>query len=217
MELNAYIDHTLLKPDTLVSDIERLCAEAIENKFAAVCIPPPFVRQAAGLLKHSGVKTATVIGFPFGYTPVEAKLAESLLAIVDGAEELDMVINLAALKNNDWNYLANEINHILPIVHQKGKKLKIIIESGLLTENEIIRCCELYGAAGVDYLKTSTGFAAVNATVEVVRLMKKHLPIHVKIKASGGIRSNQFGVMLIEAGASRLGCSSSLQVINLDS
>jgi deoxyribose-phosphate aldolase len=217
MRLNAYIDHTILKPDTLVSDIDRLCAEAIANKFAAVCVPPPFVRQAAGLLKNSAVKTATVIGFPFGYTPVEAKLAETLLAIVDGAEELDMVINLAALKNDDWNYLANEINHILPIVHQKGKKLKIIIESGLLTENEIIRCCELYGAAGADYLKTSTGFAAVNATVEAVRLMRKHLPSHVKIKASGGIRSNQFGVMLIEAGASRLGCSSSLQVINLDS
>lgn len=213
MELNQYIDHTLLKPTTLIEEVEQLCNEAIEYNFAAVCVPPPFVKQASQLLSGRSVQVATVIGFPFGYTPIEAKLAETLLAIVDGADELDMVINLSALKNNDWVYLANEINHILPVVHQKQKKLKVIIESGVLTDDEIIKCCQLYGAAGIDFLKTSTGYAAVGATVHAVTLMKVHLPSGVHIKASGGIRTSAFAEELVAAGATRLGCSSSVEIV----
>ncbi|HEY6976789.1 MAG TPA: deoxyribose-phosphate aldolase [Chitinophagaceae bacterium] len=213
MQLNQYIDHTILKPTTLIADIEKLCSEASEYSFAAVCVPPPFVKKAKQLLDGSGVKTATVIGFPFGYSAIEAKLAEILLAIVDGADELDFVINLVALKNNDWSYLANEINNIMPAIKQNNKVIKIIIESGILEKEEIIKCCELYGAAGVDYLKTSTGYAEKGASVETVQLMRAHLPLQVMIKASGGIRTYDFAKELIGAGANRLGCSTGISIM----
>ena len=145
---------------------------------------------------------------------LKQRLQKLFLAIVDGADELDIVINLIALKNNDWQYLANEINHIMPVVKQKNKIIKIIIESGVLTDEEIIRCCELYGAAGVDFVKTSTGYAEKGATVHAVKLMRKHLPEHIQIKASGGIKTYSFAKELIEAGATRLGCSSSVQIVS---
>lgn len=213
MNINGYIDHTNLKPNVLVADIEKLCKEAMQYNFIAVCVPPPMIRIAKNFLKERNVKTATVIGFPFGYSAIEAKIAEIALAIVDGADELDMVINLIALKNNDWQYLANEINHVMPLIKQNNKIIKIIIESGILTEEEIIRCCELYGAAGIDFLKTSTGYAEKGATPEAVALMRKHLPAAVQIKASGGIRTYAFAQQLIEAGATRLGCSNSVNIV----
>ncbi len=208
-----YIDHTFLKPTTTVADVEQLCAEAKAYGFAAVCVPPLFVKKAVELVRESGVKVATVIGFPFGYSAIEAKLAETLLAIVDGADELDVVINISAIKNNDWQFLASEINTLLPVIRQKNKVIKIIIESGVLTDNEIIQCCDLYGAAGVDFMKTSTGYAQTGATVEAVKLMRRHLADAVKIKASGGIKNYTFARQLIAAGADRLGCSSSIQLV----
>lgn len=211
--LSKYIDHTVLKPTTLIADVEKVCSEAKEFRFASVCVPPPFVKLAVKLLEGSGVKTGTAIGFPFGYSAVEAKIAEIVLAIADGVNEVDMVINLVALKNNDWQYLAGEITHIMPIIQSNKKVIKIIIESGVLTDQEIIRCCELYGAAGIDYLKTSTGYAETGATVHAVQLFKKHLPAHVKIKASGGIKTYAFAKQLVDAGAARLGCSSSVQIV----
>ncbi len=214
MNIAKYIDHTILKPTTLVSDIEQLCAEAKQYHFAAVCVPPNFVKKAKSLVAGSEVKVATVIGFPFGYSAVEAKIAEILLAIVDGADELDVVINISAIKNNDWIYLANEINHIMPIIRAKNKVVKIIIESGILTKDEIIKCCEIYGLAGIDYLKTSTGYAEKGATVEAVKLFRTHLPDQVQIKASGGIRDYQFAKELIDAGATRLGCSAGVAIVN---
>lgn len=214
MNIASYIDHTVLKPTTLVTDIEKLCSEAKQYKFAAVCVPPNFVKIAKEHIKDSSVKVATVIGFPFGYSAIEAKIAEILLAIVDGADELDVVINISAIKNNDWQYLANEINHIMPIIKQKNKVIKIIIESGVLTDDEIIKCCELYGAAGIDYLKTSTGYAEKGASVHAVELFKKHLPASVKIKASGGIRDYNFAKQLVDAGATRLGCSAGVAIVN---
>ncbi|MCX6201796.1 MAG: 2-deoxyribose-5-phosphate aldolase [Bacteroidetes bacterium] len=180
MPLNAYIDHTILKPTTLVADIEKLCAEAVQYGFAAVCVPPNFVKTAKALVAGSSVKVATVIGFP---------------------------------KNADWAYLANELGHILPIVRSKEKVIKIIIESGVLTNDEIIKCCELYGVAGIDYLKTSTGYAEKGATIEAVQLFKKHLPSNVQIKASGGIRDYAFASALVAAGATRLGCSASVAIV----
>lgn len=213
MQINQYIDHTLLKPTALTADIERLCNEAKQYNFAAVCVPPPFIKTAKKHMEGTTVKVATVIGFPFGYAAIEAKLAETLLAIVDGADELDMVINLIALKNNDWQYLANEINHIMPIVKQNNKVVKLIIESGVLTDEEIIRCCELYAPAEVDFLKTSTGYAEKGASVHAVKLLRSHLPKHIQIKASGGIKTYAFAEELIEAGATRIGCSSSVQIV----
>ena len=213
MNIAKYIDHTILKPTTTLADIEKLCREAIEYEFAAVCVPPLFVKKAKEFVSNSEVKVATVIGFPFGYSAIEAKVAEIVLAIVDGADELDMVINISAIKNNDWQFLANEINTILPIVRNRNRVIKVIIESGILTDEEIIRCCDIYGAAGVDYLKTSTGYAEKGASVHAVRLIRKHLADSVKIKASGGIKTYQFAKELMEAGADRLGCSSSVQIV----
>jgi len=168
-------------------------------------------------LSGTNVKVATVIGFPFGYSAIEAKLAEILLSIVDGADEFDVVINLLAIKNNDWMFVSNEINHIMPVAGSKGKTIKIIIETGVLTEDELLKCCELYGAAGIDFLKTSTGYAEKGATVEAVRTMRKNLPKQVQIKASGGIRTYEFARQLIDAGATRLGCSASVAIVNQQS
>lgn len=213
MQLNHLIDHTLLKPTTLVSEIQQLCDEALHFQFAAVCVPPPFVKIAHEQVAGSNVKVATVIGFPFGYSAVEAKIAESVLAMVDGSDELDIVASIVAIKNHDWTYLANEINHLLPVIKSKNKVIKVIIESGVLTEQEIITCCDIYGAAGIDFLKTSTGYADRGATEEAIRLFRQQLPASVKIKASGGIRNYEQAQKMVLAGADRLGCSASVAIV----
>ena len=151
----SYIDHTILKQDCKLSDLQRVCEEARQYGFAAVCIPPYFVGEAKEMLSDSEVRVATVIGFPFGYSAVEGKISEIVLAMDEGAEELGMVINLIALKNSDWHFLHHEIGEILPMVHRRQKKIKIIIESGLLTDSEIIQCCKLYGSAGTLTAKRS--------------------------------------------------------------
>ena len=213
MNIAQYIDHTILKPTTTIADIEKICAEAKAYQFAAVCVPPLFVKKAKTALAGSTVKVATVIGFPFGYGAIEAKVAEIVLAIVDGADELDLVINISAIKNNDWQYLATEINTIMPLIRNKEKVIKIIIESGILTKEEIIKCCDIYSAAGVDFIKTSTGYAEKGASVADVELIRNHSADSIKIKASGGIKTFNFAKQLIDAGASRLGCSSSISIV----
>lgn len=213
LAVNKYIDHTILKPTCLVADIKKLCEEAKQHDFAAVCVPPNFVKLAKELVHGSTVQVATVIGFPFGYSATEAKIAEIILAIVDGADELDVVANISAIKNGDWMAIADEINHIIPIVRSKGKKIKVIIESGVLTDDEIIKCCDIYGVAGIDYLKTSTGYAEKGASVEAVQLFRKHLPEAIQIKASGGIRDYATAKQMIEAGATRIGCSAGVTIV----
>ena len=212
--LNKYIDHTILKPTCLVADIEKLCAEAKQYDFAAVCVPPNFVKLAKEKVAGSTVQVATVIGFPFGYSATEAKIAEIILAMVDGADELDVVANISAIKNGDWTAIADEINHIMPIIRSKNKLVKIIIESGVLTDDEIIKCCDIYGIAGIDYLKTSTGYAEKGASVEAVKLFRKHLPDQVQIKASGGIRDYATAQLMIDAGATRIGCSAGVAIVS---
>ena len=214
MPLNKYIDHTILKPTCLVADIEKLCAEAKQYDFAAVCVPPNFVKLAKEKLVGSTVQVATVIGFPFGYSATEAKIAEIILAMVDGADELDVVANISAIKNGDWSAIADEINHIMPIIRSKNKVVKIIIESGVLTDDEIIKCCDIYGIAGIDYLKTSTGYAEKGASVEAVKLFRKYLPEQVQIKASGGIRDYATAQLMIDAGATRIGCSAGVAIVS---
>lgn len=212
-EIASYIDHTLLKPFTRYAEIEHLCDEAREYHFAAVCIPPNLVSLAGSRLADSEVKVATVIGFPFGYSCTKAKLAEIDLAIKDGADELDIVVNLVDLRNGEWEKLSNEMTQCVNLVHDAKKILKVIIESGMLTVAEITGCCELYGSLGVDFLKTSTGYAEKGASVEAVQLMRKNLPEKVKIKASGGIRDLSFAKQLIHAGAGRLGCSAGVKIV----
>lgn len=217
MNIAQYIDHTILKPTTTLEDIRKICAEAIEYKFAAVCVPPPFVRNAKMMLKDSEVKVATVVGFPFGYSVAKAKIFEMQQAIEDGADEIDVVVNLIALKAGQWTYLENEIKFLVEAAHKNGRIIKVIIESGILTTEEIIKCCELYSKMGVDFVKTSTGYAEKGASVEAVHIMKAHLPEHISIKASGGIRDFAFAKELVEAGADRLGCSASVAIVKGES
>jgi deoxyribose-phosphate aldolase len=213
MSIAQFIDHTVLKPTTTLADIEKICEEAVQYGFAAVCVPPYYVRDARQIINTAPVKTATVVGFPFGYSHYKAKLSETEQALKEGAHEIDMVMNLAAFKSNDIAYLESEINEISDLVRQQNAVLKVIIESGILTEEEIIKCCELYKHFPVDFLKTSTGYAEKGAAVEAVQLMKKHLPSSIQIKASGGIKTYAFAKQLIDAGATRLGCSASVAIV----
>lgn len=214
MQLASFIDHTILKNTTSIADIDRVCDEALQYDFAAICVPPYYVQDAKKLVEGSKVKLATVIGFPFGYHHYKTKLREAELAIEEGADELDMVMNLAAFKSNDLAYVETEINHLSKLTTAKGRVLKVIIESGSLSNEEIIRCCELYKHFPIQFLKTSTGYAEKGASAEAVRLMRQHLPEHIQIKASGGIKTATFAKELIEAGATRLGCSASVAIVN---
>ena len=221
IKIASYIDHTLLKPTATHIDINKICNEALVYGFAAVCVPPPLVRLARSLVQTNTPETktpkiATVIGFPFGYSTTKAKLAEVAQAIADGADELDIVINLVALKEGDWAQLEEEMRVLTERAHGAGKTVKVIIESGILTDEEIIKCCSVYSKVGVDFLKTSTGYAEKGATVAAVRLMREHLPPRVKIKASGGIRDYVFAAALVEAGADRLGCSASVEIVKME-
>ncbi|MCB0700263.1 MAG: deoxyribose-phosphate aldolase [Chitinophagales bacterium] len=213
MNIASYIDHTVLKPNTTDADIEQLCSEAIEYGFKAVCVPPYYVTKAKSLLAQSEIHVATVIGFPMGYATLQSKLSEITTAIDAGADELDMVHNISAVKNDDWSYLENEVRLCTELAHQSAKTIKIIIETGLLNEAEIIHCCELYSKLNVDYIKTSTGFNGEGATIETLKLIRANLPQFVNIKASGGIRNFDFAKQLIEAGANRLGCSASVNIV----
>jgi deoxyribose-phosphate aldolase len=213
VNIAAFIDHTILKPTTTSQEVKDLCNEAREYGFAAVCIPPPLVKNAKFYLKESNVKVATVIGFPFGYSNAKAKIFETQQAIEDGADEMDVVINLVALRGQVWDYLESEIKYIIEAIHKNDRIIKVIIESGILRNDEILQCCEIYAKAGVDFLKTSTGYAEKGASLEAVQLMRKALPSSIRIKASGGIRSYQFAKQLIAAGADRLGCSASTAIM----
>lgn len=217
MTLAPFIDHTVLKNVTTTADIDRICNEAREYRFAAVCVPPYFVQDAKKLLEGSGVNVATVIGFPFGYHHYNTKLQEARIAIEEGADELDMVMNLSAFKSNDLAYVETEAGALSNLTTAEGKTLKVIIESGILSDEEIIKCCELYRHYPVQFLKTSTGYAESGASVAAVRLMRQHLPETILIKASGGIRTAAFAKELVEAGATRLGCSASVAIVKGES
>jgi deoxyribose-phosphate aldolase len=213
MNVASYIDHTILKATTTNADVEKICNEAREYRFAAVCVPPSFVKSAKKNLIGSQVKLAAVIGFPFGYSTAKAKFCEVEQAIEDGADELDIVINVGHVKDGDWKALEQEAKMLIPPVHLNNGIVKIIIESGVLTNDEIIKCCRLYGELGADYVKTSTGYAETGATIEAVQLMRANLPSGIKIKASGGIRSLEALLQYIEAGADRIGTSSGVAIM----
>ncbi len=206
------IDHTLLKPETTKSQIQSLCEEAREYSFASVCVNPTWVKYAADLLQGSDVKVCTVIGFPLGATTPETKAFETKNAIENGAEEVDMVINIGALKSGDLELVEQDILAVTNAA--KGKALtKVIIETCLLTEEEKIRACELAVKAGTDYVKTSTGFSTGGATVEDIALMRKTVGPNIGVKASGGVRSPEDAQQMIEAGATRIGASSGVKIV----
>lgn len=211
-DLAKYIDHTLLSPLATLEEIKRLCQETIDYGFASACIPPYFVEN---MRKEFGqdLKIATVIGFPFGYSHYEAKKKEIEVAIQAGVNEIDFVANIAAIKIGDWEYLKKEMEICLPIIQSADKSIKVIIESGILTEEEIITTCQLYSKFNIDYIKTSTGYAEKGALEEDIILIKNHIPSNIKIKASGGIRDKVKIQKMIDLGAERIGTSSGLKII----
>ncbi|NJE05463.1 deoxyribose-phosphate aldolase [Thermococcus sp. M36] len=213
VDVAKYIDHTNLKPYATREDIIRLCEEAKKYGFYAVCVNPYRVRLAKEVLGDSGVKVATVIGFPLGATPTEVKVFEAKKALEDGADELDMVINIGALKDGDYEYVKNDIAEVVKVAHERGAKVKVIIETCYLTEEEKVKACELAKEAGADFVKTSTGFGTGGATVEDVKLMRRTVGPEMGVKASGGVRTYEQALAMIEAGATRIGTSSGVKIV----
>ncbi len=208
------IDHTLLKPEATAQQIVQLCAEAREYRFASVCINPWYVRLAADLLSDvEEVEVCTVVGFPLGATLPEVKAYETLTAIADGATEIDMVINIGALKSRRFDAVARDIHAVVEAAHPAGAIVKVIIEAALLTDEEKVAACLLAKQAGADFVKTSTGFGPGGATVEDVALMRAVVGDELGVKAAGGIRSYEAAQAMIAAGANRIGASAGVKIV----
>lgn len=210
-ELVSYIDHTLLKPDATTEQIKKLCQEASENNFKAVCINPGYVSLAAEILKGTGVAVATVIGFPLGATTSRIKGAETAEAVENGAGELDVVLNIGRLKAGDSGYVLADLRQV--VQSAQGRPVKVIIETALLTDNEKVKACQLAVEAGAAFVKTSTGFAKGGATVTDVQLMRQTVGPKVGVKASGGIRDLAALKAMVAAGANRIGTSSAVAIL----
>lgn len=213
MELAKQIEHTNLKPDCGNEDIIKLCNEAIEYGFYGVCVPPYFVQLAKKTIGKKDVKIITVAGFPLGYSTVGAKVEEAKKAIISGADEIDMVMNIAAFKSNDYQTVQNDIQSVVTVCHLQNKKIKVIIETAYLNEEEIIKACKICADCEVDYVKTSTGHAPSGAEVSSVKLMRETLPTKIKIKAAGGIKTSKQAIDLLNAGADKIGSSNSINLL----
>lgn len=206
------IDHTLLKPDATVVDIDALCSEALEHSFASVCVNGSWVRRCREILEHSPVRVCAVIGFPLGAMASEVKSYEARQCIEDGACEIDMVLNVGALKSGDDDFVRRDIAGVADTCHRLGAKLKVILETCLLTDAEKVRASQLAKLAGADFVKTSTGFSKGGATVADVALMREAVGPTLGVKASGGVRDAETAQRMIEAGATRLGASASVAI-----
>jgi len=211
--VSSMIDHTLLKPDATRGDIEKLCREAREFQFATVCVNPAWVAAAASLLRGSGVGVCSVVGFPLGATTVDVKNYETRRAIFDGATEIDMVINVGALKSGDLRTVERDIEAVVEPCRQCGALSKVIIEAALLTDEEKITACTLSKAAGADFVKTSTGFAAGGATAADVALMRRVVGAEMGVKAAGGVRDLEGLKAMVAAGATRVGASAGVKIV----
>lgn len=212
-ELAAMIDHTLLKPEATPSEVEQICKEAIEFEFASVCINPGFVAVAKQKLQGSNVKVCSVVGFPLGATTTKSKVYEAQEAIENGAQEVDMVINVGRLKSRDHEYVENDIRAVVAVAHSNGAIVKVIIETCLLTDEEKEKACLLAKNASADFVKTSTGFNKGGATMADVALMRKTVGDKMGVKASGGVRSYGDAIRMVESGATRIGTSSGVKII----
>jgi deoxyribose-phosphate aldolase len=213
LNIASMIDHTLLKPDVTPDQIAQLCYEARKYGFASVCINPGHVKLCADLLRGSDVKVCTVIGFPLGATSPEAKVYETETALRDGATEIDMVINIGALKGGDFTWVAQDIRGVVETAHNAGAIVKVIIETSLLTEEEKVKACLLSKEAGADFVKTSTGFAGGGATVEDVALMRRVVGPEMGVKASGGVHNFEEAQSMVAAGATRIGASAGVKIV----
>ena len=212
MQYNKLIDHTLLKQDASPEQIVNLCEEAKKFDFMSVCVNPAYVPLAASCLRGSDVKVCTVIGFPLGMNLTKTKVEEAVLCVKEGATEVDMVINVGMLKAGHDDYVREEIREIKQVVGSKII-LKVIIESCLLNNDEIVRACKAAKEAGADFVKTSTGFSTGGATVEAVKLMRETVGPEMGVKASGGVRTHEDLIAMVEAGANRIGTSSGAKII----
>lgn len=208
------IDHTLLKNTTIRKDIELLCSEALEFGFASVCVHPFYVGMCSSILHKSSTKVCTVIGFPHGMHRTGVKIAETMQAIHDGAQEIDMVIQVGALIDGDKDIVWNDIRSVVDTAHQSGAVVKAIIETSVLNEEQKISACEIVSDAGADFIKTSTGFAGGGATIEDIRLLRSHVDPDIQVKASGGIRTFEQALAMIQAGATRIGTSSGVSMLS---
>jgi deoxyribose-phosphate aldolase len=215
-DLAARLDHTLLRPDCTEAQITQLCHEARQHGFASACVPPCYVPLAARALSGAGVAVCTVIGFPLGYNSPRVKFREAEIALGEGATELDLVLNVSALKSGNWDAVRAEVEDIADLCDVNDALLKVIIETALLTEEEMETAARLCAEAGANFVKTSTGFASRGASVADVELLRRVLPPEVRIKASGGIRTRAQALALLAAGADRLGTSNSLVIIEDD-
>ena len=211
MGLNKYIDHTILKATASSSDVQKLCEEAIEHEFYSVCVNGCYVADAKQLLQGTDVKVAAVVGFPLGAMTTAAKVFEAKEAVENGASEIDMVINVAKLKDGEFEFVENEIRQIKEAIGDNV--LKVIIETCYLTDEEKVKACELSLAAKADFVKTSTGFGTGGATYEDVKLMKSVVGDNAKVKASGGVRDKETAQKYVELGAERLGTSSGIDIV----
>ena len=211
MELNKYIDHTILKATASSTDVQKLCEEAIEHEFYSVCVNGCYVADAKHLLQGTDVKIAAVVGFPLGAMTTAAKVFEAKEAVENGASEIDMVINVAKLKDGEFEYVENEIRQIKEAIGDNV--LKVIIETCYLTDEEKVKACELSLVAKADFVKTSTGFGTGGATYEDVKLMKSVVGNNAKVKASGGVRDKETAQKYVELGAERLGTSSGIDIV----
>lgn len=211
MKINKYIDHTILKADATSAQIIRLCKEAKEYDFASVCVNTCYVPLCKELLKDTEVNVCCVVGFPLGAMDSSAKAFEAATAVKNGADEVDMVINVGAAKEGNWDYVEKDIRGVVEAAD--GKLVKVIIETCLLTDEEKVKACEAAVRAHAHFVKTSTGFSTGGATVEDVRLMKETVKGNAKVKASGGIRTYEDAMKMIEAGADRLGCSAGIKIM----
>jgi deoxyribose-phosphate aldolase len=207
------IDHTILKPEATHDQIAQLCYEARKHQFASVCINPTNVKLCSDLLEGSGVEVCTVVGFPLGATPTEVKVFEAQQAIQDGATEVDMVINVGALKSRDYELVEQDIAAIARVCHANNAILKVIIEAALLTDEEKVVACQLSKVAEADFVKTSTGFGPGGATPEDVALMRRVVGPSIGVKAAGGIRTREDAEKMIAAGANRIGASASVKIV----
>ncbi|MFH2103709.1 MAG: deoxyribose-phosphate aldolase [Chloroflexota bacterium] len=212
-DIASLIDHTLLKPDATPDQIAQLCYEARKYEFASVCINPGHVKLCTDLLRGSKVKVCTVIGFPLGASSPEVKAYETETALRDGATEIDMVINIGALKGRDHTLVARDIQGVVNVGHAAGAIVKVIIETSLLTDEEKITACLLAKEAGADYVKTSTGFAGGGATADDVALMRRTVGPVMGVKASGGVKSFEDAQSMVAAGATRLGASAGVKIV----
>lgn len=208
----AMIDHTLLKPEATRAEIEKLCAEAKQFLFASVCVQPYRVALAADLLKDSPVKICSVIGFPFGANRAEVKAMEVVRACADGAQELDMVLNIGAFKDGNFAAVENDIKGVVKAA--QDRTVKVILETALLDSHEIVEACKISENAGAEFVKTSTGFSRAGATVEHVKLMRRTVGDRLGVKASGGIRDLETFTAMVEAGASRIGTSHGVAILS---